>query len=123
MGVVPKKSEARSDQTTANDCQLSRSRQITDKKIIGDQQMSRRIRHQRINKRHRDRAPDRQAIDAIGQIDRVARSGDDQKKEERIHNGIAVKSGDLKNGTHSSRTFPPLSGTKRRTVSAIKATD
>src|SRR5690625_687012 len=81
MGVVPKKSESRSDQATTDDRQLSRSRQITDKKIISDQQMARSIRHQRINKRYRDRAPDRQAIDAIGQIDRIARSGDDQKKE------------------------------------------
>ena len=69
--VEPEKAETRADQCGADDGQLSGKRIKRDLQVFRDPEISSRIRKQRVAERHRDGATDREAIEPVGQVDRV----------------------------------------------------
>ena len=95
MAVEPKKAEAGADQRGADDRELAGERIKRDLEIFRDPEISRRVGEQRVGERDRDRAADREAVEAVGEVHRIRRADDDEREKEEgedahVHDHRAV---------------------------------
>ena len=82
MAVEPEKAEPGADQRRADDGQLAGERIERNLEIFGDPEIAAGVGEQRVGERDRDRAADREAVEAVGEIHGVRRAGDDDREED-----------------------------------------
>jgi hypothetical protein len=120
MRVVPEKRHARADQRAADHREFARARHVADQQVVGEHHVARDIGHDAVHQRHRDGAADRQAVEAVGEVDRVAEADDPEKHQdeerEQPKTPANCHTGYFTNGTHSSRIFCALNGCHRSTA-------
>ena len=82
--VVPKESEARADERAAEDRQLRRLWKVNEQQILGQHAMTRDVGQRgKCGGRNRE-GPNRQAVEAIGQVDRVRRADQHEDREGHV---------------------------------------
>src|SRR4029077_6306373 len=82
IAVKPKKSKAGANQRRADNRQLAGEWIKRNLQVFRDAKISGRIRKQGIGKRYRHGASDSEAVQAVGQIDRVGRSNNNERKKQ-----------------------------------------
>ena len=89
MRVEPQEGHARSDQCAADDGELARAGHVTEQQVGRGDAVVRQVRHDAEDERDRDGAADRQPVEAVGQVDRVAEADDpEEDQHEQRHHGM-----------------------------------
>src|SRR5207245_10505543 len=83
MTIKPEKSEAGADKGRTDNRQLTGKRIKRDLQIFRDAKISSRIRKERISKRDRHGASDRETIEPVGQVNGIRRTNDDEREKKK----------------------------------------
>ena len=84
MAVEPEKAKAAPTSAMQTTVELAGERIERDLKILRDAKIARGVGEQRVGESDRDRAAGGEAVEAVGEIDRVRRADDDEReKDER----------------------------------------
>ena len=84
IGVKPQKAQPRADDRRTDDHQFAGVAQIGDVQVVGEIHVTGRPRHQRKTRRDEDGGHDRQAVETVGQVNRIAGADDHEVGQQDI---------------------------------------
>ena len=84
VGVEPQETQARADNRRTDDNQLAGVTQIRNMQIVGEVHVPGGPRHQREAGCDEDGRHNRQAVEAVGQVDRIAGTDDDEVSQQDV---------------------------------------
>ncbi|KAI3478036.1 hypothetical protein L1887_60088 [Cichorium endivia] len=103
IGVEPQEAEAGADQRAAEHDQLARARYVRDQQVFGEFHVARQVAEDAQGTTHQHGRQDRQAVEAVGQVDRIARADDDEVGQD--HEAHAQGNGDVLEHRHDQGGF------------------
>src|SRR5262245_2276223 len=82
--VEPEEPERGAEQRPAENRQLARALDERDRQVVGDDRVPRGVGEEGECDRRDEERADREAVEAVGQVDRVGGAGEDESREERV---------------------------------------
>jgi len=82
MRVVPQKRKPTPDDSSADDAQLAHAGHIRNEQVLGNNDVSRRVGHDRVHDGYRYRTSDGQPVYSIGHVDCIAGADENEQQEQ-----------------------------------------
>ncbi|MNG94176.1 hypothetical protein D3C79_531790 [compost metagenome] len=103
VGVEPQEAQAGTDQRAAEHDQLARARHVGDQQVFGELHVARQVAEDAQGTADHHRRHDRQAVEAVGEVDRVARTDNDEVGQ--YDEADAQRNGDILDERQDQRGF------------------
>ncbi|MNZ28249.1 hypothetical protein D3C78_454750 [compost metagenome] len=103
IGVEPQKAQAGTDQRAAEHNQLTCARHVRDQQVFSEFHVTRQVAEDAQGAANHHRRHDRQAVEAVGEVHRVARADDDEVGQD--HETDTQRDGDVFEHWHDQGGF------------------